>query len=207
MARRFVQLSFLIVVTGSQACQGAPSEEPPIVPIRNMYQQPRYNPQAHSAFFEDGRTMRPPVEGTVAKQMEQDLSVATGWSEQDQSWALTVPTAAVSKVGGMEALVRRGKDRYGIYCSACHGLSGNGDGTVAMRAGGPLKPPTFHTDRIRHMPDGQAFATITHGVRNMPAYRHSIPNADRWAIVGYLRALQVSQGPQAQAMNTPLPQR
>ena len=75
----------------------------------------------------------------------------------------------------MEPLLVRGHERYDIYCTPCHCYSGAGDGAVAQRVGGAMTPPTFHSDRLRHAPDGQIYATISNGVRNMPSYRHSIP--------------------------------
>jgi mono/diheme cytochrome c family protein len=175
------------------ACRGAPTEDAPIVPIRNMYDQPRLDVQQASTFFGDGRAMRSLVAGTVAREMEVDPVIATGWSETDDSWALRIPSAAIEQGGGMQALVARGQERFGIYCSPCHGLGGAGDGPVARRGGGPITPPTFHSDRVRRMPDGQVFATISNGVRNMPAYRHNIPVSDRWAIVSYVRALELHE--------------
>ncbi len=95
----------------------------------------------------------------------------------------------------------RGKDRYDIYCSVCHSISGDGQGMVSRRAAAlgatALMAPSFHDDRLRHIPDGQLYATITNGVRNMPAYAHNLPVDDRWAIVQYVRALQLSQAPAA----------
>jgi mono/diheme cytochrome c family protein len=170
-----------------------------------MYQQPRYDAQGAGPFFQDGRAMRPPVPGAVAQEMEVDLTVEQGWSEDAESWALTIPQSVVDRHGGMEALLARGQERYGIYCTPCHGVSGEGDGLVGQRVGGPIRPPTFHADRLRHLPDGQIYATITYGVRNMPSYRHAIPVADRWAIVGYVRALQLSQGQAPQAANQARP--
>lgn len=181
----------------SAGCRGAPSDEPPIHPIRNMYSQPRYNVQGASEFFQDGRAMRPLVAGTIPREAPVDPVVETGWSDLDQTWVPTIPDAVMTEFGGMEALMERGQERYGIYCSPCHALDGSGNGMIPKRAGGPIRPPTLHDDRLRHAPDGQIFATITNGVRNMPAYGHSIPIEDRWAIVGYVRALQLSQGTEA----------
>jgi mono/diheme cytochrome c family protein len=198
-------LSAVAILTCSAAalagCRGAPSEETPIVPIRNMYDQPRYDVQGPGPFFEDGRAMRPVPEGTIPREAHPDTAAATGWSDAEQSWALTVPRTVVQQNGGMEAHIARGQDRYEIYCTPCHGYAGDGDGMVPTRVGGAIKPPTFHDDRLRHAPDGQIFATITHGIRNMPMYRHSIPANDRWAIVSYVRALQLNQQPEATAMN------
>ncbi len=192
-------------------CIGQTSEDPPIVPIRNMYNQPRYNPQARSTFFKDGRTMRPPIEGAVAIEMDPSISNHSGRTEDNSAWLATIPAEIIERRGGMETLVRHGQERYGIYCAPCHGLSGNGQGPVAARAkqlaegadpgSGVMQPPTFHSDTLRQIPDGQLYATITNGVRNMPAYRQSVPQDDRWAIVAYVRALQISQATARTAMN------
>ncbi len=196
MSRRTLAASALLVLLG--ACRGQVHEEPPIHPLRNMYQQPRYNPQAASAFFADGRAMRPLVPGTVAREMEPDLPVATGLeSARPARYVEEVPQQVVRRLGGPQKMLERGQDRYAIYCAPCHGLSGAGDGLVAERAtkvGAPvLKPPSFHQDRMRALPDGHVYAVITNGVRNMPPYRHSVPLDDRWAIVAYVRALQLTE--------------
>ena len=91
-------------------------------------------------------------------------------------------------------MLDRGLDRYDIYCRPCHDGTGSGRGTVITHSDWQPPPPSFHQPRIRQMPDGQLFATITHGVRNMPSYGASIPVSDRWAIVSYVRALELSQG-------------
>lgn len=175
-------------------CRGQTSEKTPIVPIRNMYNQPRYNPQATSPFFADGRTMRPQVVGAMAREMEVDATVATGRDLEDARWLTEVPEVVLQRQGGLESTVRRGQDRFAVYCSPCHAGSGNGQGTITRRLGaGPWTPPTLHSARLRHVPDGQIYATITNGIRSMPSYRHSIPGDDRWAIVAYVRALQLSQ--------------
>lgn len=211
MHRTLHRLAALTLLLGALAgCRGQPHEEPPIHAIRNMYQQPRYNPQSRSQFFADSRTMRPPVPGTVSREMTVELDVATGRELDGDGWVMEVPEQVVDEHGGMRAMLDRGQERYDIYCSACHGLSGRGDGIVGQRAqslgAAALKPPTFHDDRLRHIPDGQLYATITNGIRNMPAYGHSIPVEDRWAIVGYVRALQLSQQGQTQAAaDTPKP--
>ncbi|MBX3248795.1 MAG: cytochrome c [Myxococcales bacterium] len=186
-------------------CRGQVSEEPPIVPIRNMYDQPRYDPQERSEFFEDGRTMRPLVEGAVAREMEVDPTLSSGRTEDGSAWLLEIPGPVIERKGGMEALLARGHERHDIFCAPCHGLAGDGQGLVSTRVQqlgfSALAAPTLHDDRIRHMPDGQLYATITNGIRNMPAYAHSIPQDDRWAIVAYVRALQISQASRQTAMN------
>jgi mono/diheme cytochrome c family protein len=103
--------------------------------------------------------------------------------------------------GSWEALVARGQERFDVYCAVCHGTSGYGNGPVSARALQLMElgnaqwtpPSSLHDDLVRGRPDGHIFNTITNGIRNMPAYGSQIPAADRWAIVGYVRALQRSQ--------------
>lgn len=183
-------------------CQGQTSQEPQIVPIRNMHEVPRYDSQSRSTYFDDERTMRPPVPNTIAREMVVDSSVATGLDDGGQ-YLVAIPDSVVAEAGGMEALLDRGEGRFGIYCVPCHGGLGDGEGLVPQVSGvAAIKPPTFHDDRIRHMPDGQLFATISNGIRNMPAYAGQIPVADRWAIVSYVRALQLAGMNERTAMRT-----
>jgi mono/diheme cytochrome c family protein len=172
-------------------CRGETSAQTPFLPERNMYQQQRYNPQARSAFFTDHRTMRKPMEHTIPQEMNVDPEISDGELADGSGYVLTLPNPVVAQLGGLESAAHRGQDRYNIYCRPCHDGSGSGQGTVIKRGMSP--PPSLHDDRIRHMPDGQLFATISHGVRNMPAYNYSIPTNDRWAIVSYVRALELSQ--------------
>jgi mono/diheme cytochrome c family protein len=203
---RAVITSLLLAVLALSGCTGQPSKETPVVPLRNMYNQPRYDVQSRSTFFQDHRTMRPLVEGAVAVEMEPALPIQTGRTLDDSAWLAEVPAEVIARHGGMQQTVERGQERFGIYCAPCHGLSGDGNGVVAERAkaleANTLAPPSFHTDAIRHMPDGQMYSTITNGVRFMPVYRQSIPLDDRWAIVTYVRALQLSQASRTTAMNT-----
>ncbi len=211
--RLLTALGLVALAAPATGCIGETSTEPPIVPIRNMYDQPRYDSQSRSEFFKDHRTMRPPIEGAVSIEMDPSISNHSGRSEDGSEWLLAVPDEVIERKGGMDAFVHRGQERYGIYCAPCHGLSGDGQGPVADRirvlseAGDPgagvLQPPTFHSDALRQIPDGQLYATITNGVRNMPAYRQSIPQDDRWAIVAYVRALQISQATVRTAANIP----
>jgi mono/diheme cytochrome c family protein len=188
--------AILVVVAACAAvsgagCRGETSNQPPIVPIRNMFQQQRYNPQARSQFFADGRTMRKPVQHTFAREMIVESEVANGEFPDGSGYVLTVPNTVVAELGGLEAALGRGQQRYEIYCRPCHDGAGTGQGSVVKRGMAP--PPSLHEERIRKMPDGQLFASISNGVRNMPAYNYSIPVNDRWAIVSYVRALELSQ--------------
>ena len=196
-------LGFVILATG---CVGTESGEPPIVGIRNMYNQPRYDTQERQPFFADQRSMRLQVEGTVSREMEQDLSKATGRAPGGRDWLSALDAKVLNESGGAEAFLARGQERYDIFCAPCHSLSGDGKGMVSRRAAAlgasGLVASSLHDDRLRHIPDGQLFATITNGVRNMPGYAHNIPVDDRWAIVHYVRALQLSQAPAAAPENT-----
>jgi hypothetical protein len=185
----------LVALAALSGCRGQTSKDSPIVGIRGMYDQPRYDMQSKSEFFADRRTMRSPVEGTIAReqQIDVDPEVGGGRTRDDSGYVLTVPPIVVERMGGAEAFVARGQERFNIYCTPCHDATGSGHGMAVKH--GMLAPPTFHQDRIRHMPDGQLFATISNGIRNMPAYGISVPAFDRWAIVAYVRALQLSQAP------------
>jgi cytochrome c5 len=199
MLRRSMKGASLLIaalgtVTGTAGCRGQTSSEPPIVVLRNMFSQDRYDAQEESHFFADGRTMRTPVADTVPRERELDPQLAEGRLPDDSGYVAEVPKAMVDKLGGPAATVERGQERYNIYCRPCHDGTGTGQGTVIKRAGWQPALPSFHDERLRQIPDGQLFATITHGVRIMPSYGARIPIADRWAIVSYVRALQLSQG-------------
>ncbi len=159
--------------------------------VFDMAQQPKFTTQSGNPLFADGRAMRPPVPGTVP--WSQPAVEGPYWTGRDANgWITTFPTPVT------EGLVRRGQERFDIFCSPCHGLSGYGDGPVAKRAdalqeGTWVPPSSYHTDVVRQRPVGFIFNTITNGIRNMPSYGSQIPAADRWAIVAYVRALELSQ--------------
>jgi mono/diheme cytochrome c family protein len=151
---------------------------------QDMHDAPRYEPYEKSDFFADGRSARPLVAGTVARgHLREDTPAATG-----KMGSLFVATAPVPVT--LE-LLRRGQERYGIYCSPCHGLTGAGDGMVVRR--GFRRPASFHDPRLRAQPDGYIFDVVTHGFGAMPDYAAQVPVPDRWAVVAYIRALQLSQ--------------
>jgi cytochrome c5 len=184
----------LLGLLTSAGCRGQTSSEPPIVVLRNMFHQDRYNAQAESQLFRDGRTMRMPVEGTVPREREISPELGQGRLRDDSGYVAELPPALAERFGGALGLLERGQERYGIYCRPCHDATGSGQGTVIRRGGWQPPPPSFHQARIRQMPDGQLFATITHGVRTMPSHGAQIPVDDRWAIVSYVRALQLAHG-------------
>lgn len=174
------------ILLGIGGCyRGSPSDKPPIHLNKNMDSQEKYKAQSESRFFEDGSAMRIPPQGTVARgQLREDAAFFGGVNEEGKPvQVLPVPITL--------DLLKRGRQRYDIYCSVCHGRVGDGKGIVVKR--GYLPPPTFHDDRLRNVEDGYIFGVISNGIRNMPAYKYQIPPDDRWAIVAYLRALQRSQ--------------
>jgi cytochrome c553 len=183
-----LSLALLVALAG---CRGEASPLAPVGGIRNMWNQPRYANQGRSAFFTDGRMLRPQPLGTVAREMETDARLETGREEDGTTYVLMIPEEIGGRFGGQEPMLRRGEERFNIYCAPCHGRTGDGKGIMVAR--GLLAPPSYHQDRLRHIPDGQLFTTITNGIRNMPGYYAQIPTDDRWAIVAYVRALQLSQ--------------
>ncbi len=156
-----------------------------------MDQQPKFKAQSGNPLFADGRAMRPPVAGAVARG-EAGLDTLFHRGQSVGRWAETFPVPLT------EESLRRGQERFDIYCAPCHGLAGRGDGIVNVRADrlqeGTWAPPADLTgDLVVDRPVGHLYNTITNGIRNMPAYGAQIPERDRWAIVAYVRALQRSR--------------
>jgi mono/diheme cytochrome c family protein len=151
---------------------------------QDMHDAPRYEPYEKSDFFPDRRSARPLVAGTVARgHLHDDSPVNTG--RVGAAFVATLPVPVTME------LVRRGQQRYDIFCSPCHGLTGRGDGMVVRRGFRP--PASFHDARLRAQPDGYVFDVMTNGFGAMPDYATQLPIADRWAVVAYVRALQLSQ--------------
>ncbi len=149
-----------------------------------MHDQPKYTALRPSDFFADRRSARPVVEGTIAQgQLHADALLYTGRVGGEPA---TVFPFAVDA-----AVMQRGRQRYDIFCSPCHGLTGEGDGMVVRR--GYRRPSPFSIDRLRQAPPGHVFDVITNGFGAMPDYAAQIPVRDRWAVAAYIRALQLSQ--------------
>lgn len=184
---RFLPSTLLgaIALAAVAGCRGQESDQPPVHMNPNMDSQPRYDPQGESKFYEDRRTMRQPVEGTVAKGnfLENDV-YATGKDGEQYVAKMPVPIT--------EAMLKRGRERYNIYCTPCHDATGSGNGLVVTRGKYP-QATNLNEAYSRTMPDGQIYGAVTYGIRNMPSYAAQIPVEDRWAIVAYVRALQFSQ--------------
>ena len=146
---------------------------------QDMATQPKYRPLSPSDFFRDGRSERPLLENTVAR----------GSLANDEFVIPKDSNAFPLKVD--HALLERGQERYTAFCTPCHGLQGDGNGMVALR--GMKHPPSYHIDRLRDAPNGYFYDVITNGFGQMYSYGAQIPPRDRWAIVAYVRALQLSR--------------
>ena len=199
------------------------SAEPRIQLMQDMGIQPKFREQETNWLFADDRAMRPKIPGTVAYgSLEEDDNYYRGFVRQNDGtgkWTVvfadTLPGRILEakndkdRVTKMTRLLRRGQVRFNIYCYVCHGYDGSGHGPINQRAlelkatdTDPAHPigvnwtpaAQLSSDTIRAEPDGKIFNTITNGIRSMPSYGSQIPADDRWAIVAYVRALQLSQG-------------
>jgi hypothetical protein len=151
---------------------------------QDMHNQPKFIPLRESEFFPDGRSERPLVPGTVPRgELRENTPYYTGLVGDNIVDTLPMP---VSK-----DVLKRGQERFNIYCAPCHSMLGDGDGEIVRR--GYLRPPSFHDDRLRNAPVGHFYRVMTYGSGAMPDYAEQIEPADRWAIVAYIRALQLSQ--------------
>ncbi len=146
---------------------------------QDMADQPKNRPLSPSPFFDDGRSERPLLENTVARGSIADDELFVPKESNTFPLQLT------------PELLKRGQERYKIFCTPCHGLQGDGNGMVSMR--GMKHPPSYHDPRLRQVPNGYIYDVITNGFGGMLGYSAQIPPADRWAIVAYVRALQLSR--------------
>lgn len=178
-----------LIYRSSQAGKG----DPRIQIVYDMDQQVKSKTQAENPFFPDGRAMRPHPEGTVARGMlEDDDAYYRGTTGVDTVFVDAFPVEVTRE------LVMRGRERYRIHCAPCHGLAGDGDGLVHRKAQalaeGTWTPPTdLASATVVERPVGHLYNTIRNGIRNMPAYGPQIGPEDRWAIVAWVRALQLSR--------------
>ncbi|MBJ7257947.1 MAG: cytochrome c [Chthoniobacterales bacterium] len=202
----FIVLGFflagLLAVAGFR---GQKSKEPPIEIFPDMDHQPKVKAQVPSKFFADNRGNRLPVLGTVPIGYEAPHSKADPFPDEGKyrsvrfsagtdyfntgrfgnQWGTGLPLPVTAE------LMQRGKERYQIYCAVCHGASGGGNGVAGQY--GLVAIASYHQDRLRIMADGEIYNTITHGKNTMLGYGANIPVDDRWAIVAYVRALQLAQ--------------
>jgi len=152
---------------------------------QDMHDQPKYIPLRATEFFADGRSARPLIEGTVARgHLDDDAGYFTA-KGADGKFVAQFPFPVTKDV------IERGQNRFNIYCTPCHDSLGTGNGRVVRR--GFRHPPSYHIDRLRQVPAGYIYDVITNGFGAMPDYSAQIQPRDRWAIVAYIRALQLSQ--------------
>ena len=199
---------------------------------RDMQDQPKMKPYRGSNFFGDGLSSRTPVQGTIARgYLRADTELYTGKKGQATGTASTGSPSGATQSSGTTPTgapqsgvqnsypddvdqfpfpisadtVKRGRERYEIFCTACHGLTGHGDGMIVRR--GFRQAASFHDDRLRQAPVGHFFDAITNGWGAMPSYAAQVPVQDRWAIIAYIRALQLSQQNVQRAIpgGTPVP--
>ena len=178
------------------------SSQPRVHIIQDMDNQPRYNTQAANPLFADGRAMRLPVEGTVARgHLDKDDHYYRGFEQvrgEDGQWTVNYFQSIPPQITIDQSTMQRGRTLFAIYCAPCHGVDGQGQGPIFLRAqklnqGGFVQPTNLQSPDIRSRADGHIYNTIRNGIRNMPAYGSQINTQDRWAVVAYVRALQKSQ--------------
>jgi mono/diheme cytochrome c family protein len=159
-----------------------------------MHDQPKYRPLRASAFFENTSSARPLVDGTIARgTLQTDTAFFTGKNGAMLVSELPFPVT--------QAVLDRGQERFNIYCTPCHDATGSGNGLVVQR--GYPKPQTYHSDKLRQIEAGYFFDVMTNGFGRMPDYRAQITPRDRWNIVAYIRALQLSQHAAASDVKDP----
>lgn len=180
--------------------------------MKNMYVQPLLGPDAASPLWADGKGSRPPPPGSVPVAVGDLAKTSSGRQGRDELDARAAAEAASAPPSVDMALLERGQSRYDVYCAPCHSVVGDGDGMVVRR--GFPRPPSFHQVRLRDAPDRHVFDVITQGYGVMPAYADRVAPPDRWAIVAWVRTLQLSQdvpiaslpaGVQAQLRALPAP--
>ncbi|MBI5766584.1 MAG: cytochrome c [Verrucomicrobia bacterium] len=156
-----------------------------------MKHQPKLRPQSESKFFADGRSDRLPPEHTVMRGMLCEDDHLNRGKDAAGAWAKGFPAGVTVDL----AFVKRGQDRYAIYCAPCHGATGFGDGITVQYGMGAVANANYHSDRLRQMTEGEIFNAITNGSpsKNMLPYADKLTPEDRWAVIAYVRALQRAQ--------------
>ncbi len=177
----------LLISILMMGCRGQQTENPPIAPQQNMQFQERFNAQQENPFFENNMSMRMPVEGTIARGKMRDNPTVYEGVDDEGNYVEENPMDVT------KSFLYRGKERYDIFCQACHGGTGDGRGIIMTGQYGYVPAPTFHRSASYEMTDGEFYSAIANGIRSMPSYATQIPVEDRWAIVAYVRALQRSQ--------------
>lgn len=194
MRYAYYTLAFVVVLLLSvMGFRGMTATRPPVEFFPDMDHQAKYKPQAESAFFADGRADRPIPAGTVPYGRSAAQADPSFLKADDQHYAGKNADGSFLKgfpsdIVVNEAFVRRGQNRYQIYCAPCHGALGDGNGIT--KSYGMVATPTYHDDRLRGMADGEIFNTITHGKNTMFPYADKLSAEERWAVIAYVRALQ-----------------
>ena len=167
--------------------------------LHEMYDQAKYKPLTPTQLFENGNSSRPQVTGTVPYSGGALAGTSSGRNARlPAEQGAATPTANPLPVSG--TLLQRGRDQFNVFCAPCHSRAGDGDGMVARR--GFARPPSYHISRLRDAPDSHLYAVISEGYGVMYPYADRIAPEDRWAIVAYIRALQLSQHAPAASLNT-----
>jgi mono/diheme cytochrome c family protein len=178
-----ILLLVVVAVVGVAGFRGGISRQPPLEIFPDMKRQPRLRPQKPNPFFADERSSRLPVPGTIARGSPfEDIPVNTGRATGTTNWVETNPLPVSAE------LLARGRERYVIYCSRCHGETGDGNGITTKY--GMLRAGNFHDPRLIRMADGEIFNTVTAGKNLMPSYASQVTLTDRWAVIAYVRTLQ-----------------
>lgn len=152
---------------------------------QDMHDQPKYEALEKSRFFSDSRAARTPPANTVARgQLREDSPFYSGFTPDDE----LVPTIPMEVT---RDTLERGRETFNAFCAPCHDRAGTGRGMIVRR--GFPQPPSYHQERLRNVPDGHFFDVMTSGFARMPSYASQIPVEDRWAVVAYIRVLQLSQ--------------
>ncbi len=166
---------------------------------QDMHDQAKYEPLEASPLFADGAASRTPVEGTVARGMLREDTRFYRGMEPDGSFVVEIPVPVTGE------LVARGRERFDIFCSPCHGRAGDGQGMIVRR--GFKRPESLHVDRLLQVQDGYFYDVISNGFGQMSSYAAQVKPADRWAIVAYVRALQLSRRAPAEMLTAAEQQR
>ncbi len=183
---RFISSLSLISLLFIMGCRGWSTQEPPVHLNPNMDVQPKYKPYRESEWFKNKMDMRPLVKGVVAR----------GYLKADDLYYRGKINGQFSdkypsQIKITQELLKRGQDRFDIFCAACHDKAGGGNGLVGTKM--PIKPMSLHGDYMYSLNPGRLFDIISNGSRTMPAHGLQIVEKDRWAVVAYVKALQISQ--------------
>jgi mono/diheme cytochrome c family protein len=176
----------VVGVVSMAGWRGRVSRQPPREIFSDMERQPRLRPQKPDPFFADGRSSRLPAPGTIARGAPfEDTPVNTGCVTGTTNWVETNPLPVNAE------LLARGQERFTIYCSRCHGGVGDGNGITTKY--GMLRAGNYHEPRLIRMTDGELFHTVTAGKNQMPVYAPQVTVTDRWAVIAYVRALELAR--------------